>query len=146
MKTMASVARHPIHPMLVPLPIGLWIFSFVCDIFALSTGGTTWEIVASYTMGAGIVGALLAAGPGFVDLFTLPFSRAKRIGIWHMGINLSIVVLYIVNFLWRRHAASAALGPLMLSLFAILLLVASGWLGGEMVYVHGVAVDRVERR
>jgi uncharacterized membrane protein len=146
MMSTASVARHPIHPMLVPLPIGLWIFSFVCDIFALNTGGATWEIVASYTMGAGIVGALLAALPGFIDLFTLPFSRAKRIGILHMGINLSIVVLYIINFLWRGHAASAALGPLMLSLFAILLLAGSGWLGGEMVYVQGVAVEPIQDR
>ena len=30
MRTPASIARHPIHPMLVPIPIGLWIFSLVC--------------------------------------------------------------------------------------------------------------------
>ena len=48
MRTPASIARHPIHPMLVPIPIGLWIFSLVADLF--HTGGSTnaaWTTVAS---------------------------------------------------------------------------------------------------
>src|SRR5690348_7249457 len=73
MQTPASIARHPIHPMLVPIPIGLWIFSFVCDLF--HAGGATaeaWTTVAFYTMAGGIIGALLAALPGLIDLLSLP--------------------------------------------------------------------------
>ena len=38
--TLASFKGHPLHPMLVALPIGLWIFSVVSDlIFKFSFGG-----------------------------------------------------------------------------------------------------------
>ena len=66
MSTPASVARHPIHPILVGFPIGLWVFSVVADlIFYSGWGGALWKDVAFYTLGGGIVGALLAAVPGF---------------------------------------------------------------------------------
>ena len=32
MASPASIARHPIHPMLIVLPLGLWIFSLVSDL------------------------------------------------------------------------------------------------------------------
>jgi uncharacterized membrane protein len=54
MDTPAQVARHPIHPMLVPIPIGLWIFSLVCDgVYHAGWGGGTWKTVALYTMAGG---------------------------------------------------------------------------------------------
>jgi uncharacterized membrane protein len=51
MKSTASVAKHPIHPMLVPLPIGLWIFSFIGDVVFLATGDLTWSTIARYCGG-----------------------------------------------------------------------------------------------
>jgi uncharacterized membrane protein len=56
MSSPASIAGHPIHPMLVPLPIGLWVFSFVADLVALSNGGGGWwPEIAFYTMLGGLV-------------------------------------------------------------------------------------------
>jgi uncharacterized membrane protein len=140
MRTPANIAKHPIHPMLVAIPIGLWIFSFVCDIVPL-LGGTSenWPVVARYTMVGGIIGALVAAVPGFIDMLALPWAT-KRIALMHMAINLTVVALYVVNvYLRARHVESHT--PVWLSFIAILMLVGSGWLGGKMVYVHGVAVD-----
>lgn len=144
MKSKASVARHPIHPMLVPIPIGLWIFSLVCDILLHAKGDPIWSTLALYSMAGGIIGALLAAVPGLIDLLSMSPSPTKKIGIWHMVINLVVVVLYVGNFLLRVESTGpAGSGPFILSILAILLLVVSGWLGGELVYVHGVAVDPV---
>lgn len=141
MRTPASIAGHPIHPMLVPIPIGLWLFSLVCDL--IHAGGSTnpaWATVALYTMGGGIVGALLAAVPGLVDLLFLP-AGPKKTAVAHMAINLTVVALYAVN-LWLRLPSPENPGGLVwLSVLAIGLLVVSGWLGGKMVYVLGVAVD-----
>ncbi|MGH8670100.1 MAG: DUF2231 domain-containing protein [Burkholderiales bacterium] len=146
MRTPASIAGHPIHPMLVPIPIGLWIFSLVCDL--IHAGGSTnpaWSTVALYTMGGGIVGALLAALPGLVDLLSLP-PGPRKTALVHMTINLVVVALYAVN-LWLRLPAPEKPGGLMwLSVLAIGLLVISGWLGGKMVYELGVAVDTDGRR
>lgn len=142
MVSKASFARHPIHPMLVPLPIGLWIFSLFCDLMYLGQRDGIWATFALYTIAGGVVGALLAAMPGLIDLLSLPASRSKQIAVYHMSINLALVALYLVNYLWRTNADPTE-GPLMLSMFAVLLLAASGWLGGELVYVHGVAVEPV---
>ncbi|HVF63438.1 MAG TPA: DUF2231 domain-containing protein [Casimicrobiaceae bacterium] len=139
MATPASIAGHPIHPMLVPLPIGLLVFSFLADLFFLwGAGNPAWVTVALYTMAGGIVGALLAAVFGVIDLVSLPPSKAKRIGIWHMTINLAVVAVFAVS-LWLRVSGSATDRlPVMLSFVGVALLVVSGWLGGHMVYVHGV--------
>src|SRR5215204_5484644 len=97
MKTPASIAGHPIHPMLVAVPIGLWIFSLVCDLVHVSGAlGDSWNIVALYTLAGGIAGALLAAVPGFIDMLSLPWP-IKRTALIHMGINLTVVALYAVN-------------------------------------------------
>lgn len=86
MRTPASLGGHPIHPMRVPLAIGLWIFSFVCDLFMLSGRAGAWPTVALSTMVGGIVGALLAAIPGFMDLLSLP-DGPKKTAIIHMSLN-----------------------------------------------------------
>ena len=138
MRTPASIARHPIHPMLVPIPIGLWIFSLVCDLaHRFGAASPNWEVVAWYTMIGGIIGALAAALPGLVDLVSLP-SHVKRFGIPHMALNLTIVALYVVNAWLRRDGVTDA--AIWLSVIAVVMLGVSGWLGGHMVYVHAAAV------
>jgi uncharacterized membrane protein len=139
MITPARVAKHPIHPMLVPIPIGLWVFSLVCDLVRVS-GGTSpnWEVVAWYSMVGGIVGALVAAVPGFIDMLSLR-SHVKKTALAHMAINLSVVALYVINA-WMRNRGTTDV-TVWLSVLAVAMLGVSGWLGGKMVYVHGVAVE-----
>jgi uncharacterized membrane protein len=138
MKTPASIAGHPIHPMLVAVPIGLWIFSLVCDLVHRSGAlGENWNIVALYTLGGGIAGALLAAVPGFIDMLSLP-GPIKRTALIHMGINLTVVGLYAVNLWLRLHGSTLV----WLSVLGIGLLAVSGWLGGKLVFEHGVGVSR----
>jgi uncharacterized membrane protein len=140
MRATANIAKHPIHPMLVSIPIGLWIFSLVCDLVHL--GGATspnWEIVAWYSMVGGIIGALVAALPGFIDMLALPWGL-KRIALLHMSINLTVVALYVVNA-WLRSRGFDAGSTVLLSVVSVAMLGVSGWLGGKMVHVHGVSVE-----
>src|SRR5262245_31260213 len=139
MRTPANIARHPIHPMLVSIPIGLWIFSLACDLIRVFGGSSpNWQIAAYYTLVGGIVGALVAAVPGFIDMLSLP-AGPKRTALIHMAINLTVVVLYVWNA-WLRKHDGLELG-VWLSALGVGLLAVSGWLGGKMVYVHGIAVD-----
>ena len=57
-----------------------------------------------------------------------------------MGINLSVVVIYVINF-WMRLGNPTRPGLVWLSLLTIVLLVISGWLGGKMVYVYRIGVS-----
>lgn len=145
MRTPASIAGHPIHPMIVPLAIGGFLLSFIFDIVCLATGHLDpWSTVAYYTMIGGIVGALVAAVFGLVDLVSLPAGATKKVALTHMGINLVVVALFAGNA-WLRHAEPSPSGaPFILSVIGIALLVVSGWLGGKMVYEAGVGVSMGE--
>src|SRR6185503_8769463 len=124
-------------------PIALWIFSLVSDlIVVLGLGGPVWKDVAFYTMAGGFVGALAAAAPGYLDYRSLTDSQTSNIAWWHMVINLSIVGLFAVNIIWRVNSEAASTLPVILSIAGVSMLGISGWLGGELVYVHGVGVDR----
>jgi len=140
MASAASVGKHPIHPMLVVFPLGLWVFSLACDVVRLAGAGPAWSTVALYTMVGGIIGAMMAALPGLVDLLTMPPGKPRRLGVWHMVLNVVASAIFIVNALLRASNADATM-PLVLSIVGVVLITAAGWFGGEMVYVHGVGVD-----
>jgi uncharacterized membrane protein len=144
MRTPAQIAGHPIHPMLVAIPIGLWIFSLVCDFIAMRSGTpANWATASFYAMVGGIIGALAAALPGLVDLLSVVrHTPARSTGFTHMGLNLFIVLLYVINasMRWNAHDVAVSGAPLLLSIVSIALLLVSGWLGGKMVYEAGVAV------
>jgi len=142
MKTPASIAGDPIHPMLVPIAIGCFVFSFASALLCLATGNTQlFPTLAYYTMIGGILGALAAAIPGLIDLLSLPPGYTKGVAIKHMSINLLVVAIYVCNA-WLRHGNPTALNlPMILSLVTVLLLLVSGWLGGKMVFEAGVGVD-----
>jgi len=142
MTSPARINGHPIHPILVAFPIGLWVFSLVCDVvYFMGWGGAIWNDVAFYSMAGGIVGALLAAAPGLVDLVSISDPKVKSIGIWHMTINLIIVALFAFNLWLRMGSDPGARVPMALSLLGVILLGVSGWLGGEMVFKHAVGVE-----
>src|SRR4051812_9685344 len=144
MSSPASIRNHPIHPMLVAFPIGLWVFSLVCDIFYhAGSHNELWKEIAFYTLAGGIAGALLAAVPGFIDYLSLTNPRAKQIATTHMVLNLVVVLIFIFNLGVRYNAApSSDMFAVSLTVVGIALMSVSGWLGGSLVYVHHVGVAR----
>jgi len=146
MSSPASIRKHPIHPMLIVFPIGLWIFSFICDVvYHAGSHNPLWKDMAFYTMLGGVVGALLAAIPGFIDYLSIRDVYVRRIATTHMVLNLVVVALFIFN-LGLRFNGSSEMFPVFLSVIAIAILSVSGWLGGSMVYEHHVAVEPVSDR
>jgi uncharacterized membrane protein len=131
--------------MLVAFPIGLWVFAMVCDVVRAAGGNGAWQTVAVYCIAAGIVGALIAAVPGLIDYFSIDEAAMKRIANLHLAVNLGAVVIFAIN-LWLRFRLSAeSYLPLAMSIVGVLALGVGGWLGGEMVYVKGMAVEAVEK-
>ena len=59
MSSPASIKKHPVHPMLVGFPIGLWVFALVCDVVHAVSGSAVWQTVATFCVAGGIAGALL---------------------------------------------------------------------------------------
>jgi uncharacterized membrane protein len=128
--------------MLIPFPIALWTFSCICDlIYVLRFGGMLWKDMAFFSMAGGVIGALMAAVPGYLDYRSLVGPTVRRLGRWHLATNLFIVVLFAVNLWLRLDGQVGDILPFGLSLIGLAMLGISGWLGGELVYVHGVAVE-----
>jgi len=94
-------------------------------------------------MDGGIAGAVLAAVPGLIDLLSMSKSRARVIGIWHLSINVSALVLFAVSFGIGSVNSPGMVAPFVLSIIDVVFIFVSGWLGGEMVYVEGVAIEPV---
>lgn len=144
MSSPASVGRHPIHPMLVVFPIGLWTFSLVCDVIYVFGGREPiWNTVALYTAIGGIIGAALAAVPGLIDYFSIDDPEVRSVGTRHMLVNVTALVIFIIASILRAKGVSAV-APFLLSIAGIVLISIGGWLGGDLVYIRGMAVEPVE--
>jgi len=125
----------------VVFPIALWVFALVCDVASLAAAdGGVWRRLALYSIVGGLIGALAAAVPGLVDLLSLRAPRVRRIGVIHMILNLVAVALFAVNAWLRWGSEDVSRGAIALTAVGVALIGVSGWLGGEMVYVHGVGV------
>lgn len=142
MASPASIKKHPIHPMLIVFPIALFIFSFIADIiYVMAWGRSIWYDIALYTMAGGIIGALLAAMPGFIDYLSITEPRAKRTATAHMVINLIVVAIFALSLYLHISYPPGEYLPIVLSGIGVFLMAISGWLGGELVYVMGVSVE-----
>ena len=141
MKPPASIGKHPIHPMLIVFPIGLWIFSLISDLIFILRQNVLWNDIAFYTMLGGLVGALLAAIPGFIDMFSSEDPTTGKIAWNHMILNITVVAVFGINLYLRMVLQPGVFLPILLSVIGVSLLGFSGWLGGELAYVHGVGVQ-----
>jgi len=132
--------------MLVALPIGLWVFALVCDLLGTAGGDGKWNTVALYCVAAGIVGAAIAAVPGLIDYFSISDPATKRIATFHLLVNSGALILFGIN-LWCRFALPpGSFMPLILSVIGVAGISVGGWLGGELVYIKGMAVDALEHQ
>jgi uncharacterized membrane protein len=142
---LAGPYGHPYHPMLVALPIGVWVASLVFDVASHLSRATALAMGSEWLIAVGIFGALIAGITGFLDLAVIPFGTpASRTANTHMFINLALTFTYAGNFLWRyqTYSAGAPVRPEMIALSAVCVaaLFVSGYLGGKLTYRYGVRV------
>lgn len=142
-RSTASIAGHPLHPMIIPFPVAFFVATLACDIVFVSGGGEGWVTATVWLLGAGLVMAALAAVLGVVDLFGSRQIRDLRDAWLHGGGNVILVLIQLYNWYLRYSDGAAAVLPtgLILSLLSVLILLYTGWKGWEMVYRHHVGVS-----
>jgi uncharacterized membrane protein len=144
MESRAKIFGHPIHPMLIVVPLGLFIGAVVFDALSLWRGSPNLAVVGFWNIAGGIVGGLVAAVFGLIDWLAIPAgTRAKRIGIWHALSN--VLAILIFAFVWWTRYRSGTLEPttglFAIQVGALIVGMVGGWLGGELVDRLGVGVD-----
>jgi uncharacterized membrane protein len=141
-RSTVRIAGHPLHPILVTIPIGLLIGAFITDLAYWLTGWASFAYFSAWLIGAGIIGALIAAAAGFIDFIAEPRIRAMRKAWYHLTGNVAMLALSVANFIVHMRDGAAAVLPAGLTLSAIVtvLLLFNGWMGGEMVFKGRVGV------
>ncbi len=136
--------KHPAHPALVHFPIACWSLASCADGVALFAWPMQLQLLAAVLLAIGCVLGLLAAAAGFVELLKLPEGHpTERTASIHMGFALTSWCLYAGSLFLRieqQHLIAPNVWALLLSGLGLLMLLATGWLGGQLVYRHGVGV------
>ena len=143
MESRAKLFGHPIHPMLIVFPLGLLAMALIFDVVHFVTGQGYWSEIAYWMIAAGVISGLVAAPLGLIDWLANPDgTRAKRIGAWHGGGNLIVLLMYAGSWWLRREAPQ---NPMMLayvlSFGGGIIALFTGWRGGELVDRLAVGVD-----
>jgi uncharacterized membrane protein len=144
MEAKAKLFGHPIHQMVIVLPLGLLIAAWIADLAFFATGlGALAEVGYWNTLG-GIASGLFAAIFGFIDWLAIPLNtRAKSVGAWHAGFNVVVLLLFTGSLLIRHdivgHTATTV--SFACSTAGVILSGVSGWLGGELVNRLGIGVS-----
>ena len=142
---------HPLHPLLVHVPMALWPAALLFDLLSRAGfGGNAMVRTSFFAIGLGLAVALLAVPTGIVDWSGIKREKpAWKIGLWHMILNAVVLILFAINFTLRlgnyREAALVPVAPLVLSIAGTLVLVVSAYLGGRMVYAYGINVARLSK-
>ena len=135
---------HPVHPMLVTIPIGTWTLALGLDLLATlgimrKTGAAQGADVA---LKAGAVSAIAAAATGLAD-WQHTNGRDRRLATVHGLANGIALGLNLVSILLRgqgrRGAGRLASGAGWACMFV------GGYLGGHLVYRRRVGVDHADR-
>jgi uncharacterized membrane protein len=151
MASKASIGGHPIHPMLVPFPLGLWTTSLAADILFYFTRNRSLLLISKFMIAAGCLGAIAAAVPGIIDWLTLQDRDVRKVANWHARLNIVALIVFIIDLYLRMNAGSRWVGykltvPFLLSVVGVILISTSGWLGGELAYRYGVGSAPDENR
>ncbi len=152
MQSKVTIFGHSVHPMLVAFPIAFYsaalasygVYACTDDVFVFRVG-----VVANV---AGVVGAVLAAIPGFIDwAFAIPGGHpAKATGLQHMLVHVFALILFAISawvgFNQWDLAKPSATSLLVLSSVGMAFTLVGGFLGWAMVQKHHMGIDLTERQ
>lgn len=139
-RSTAQIGGHPIHPMLIPFPIVCFIGTLLTDVLYVRNHNAGFATASHWLLIVGLVMAALAALAGLTD-----FLGDKRIqggdAVKHMLANVTAVILEVVNLVLRLNNNDFIVSTgVYISVVVVLILIYSGWKGGDLVFRHGIGV------
>jgi uncharacterized membrane protein len=143
LRSTASIGGHPIHAMLVPFPMVCFVGALVTDIAYWRSMSFMWETFSVWLLTAGLVMAAFAVLAGLIDFVANRRIRELRAAWIHVVGNVLVIVLSLFNVFVHSRDGYTAVVPtgIILSALVVLIMLVTGWMGGEMVYRHRVGVS-----
>ena len=143
-EAVAAIEGHPLHPAIVPLPIGSFVGAFLCDLAYVRTHDRFWARSARLLTGAGLVTGAIAGSLGAIDFTGRREIRSYPAAWVHAGGNAAVLGLGVVSEIIRAkdERGAVARGALAISAASVALLGLTGWLGGELAFRARIGVAR----
>lgn len=144
MESKIKVLSHPLHPLLIPFPLGLLGTAVIFDVLGALLKRPALSQAAHPMIAAGVVSGAQAGLVGTVDWAALPEgTRAKRVATRHGLGNLAVLLIFSLAWLLRR-SRPGSVSPAVMGLELVGLggATVTGWLGGELVNRLGVGVHK----
>jgi uncharacterized membrane protein len=142
LRSTAWIARHPIHPMLVPVPTVCFVGTLLTDLTYWWTADMMWADFSAWLVTVGVIMGWLAALAVLID-----FLGGRLVGdeapAWLRAIGIAVaLVLATLNMLVHTHDAWTSVVPwgLVLSAAVVLTLLFTGWMGGSIGNRRGIGV------
>jgi uncharacterized membrane protein len=140
------IGGHPLHAALSDFPMVLLLLWVALDGTALALGSPLLWMLGRWALIGGTVAAVLAASAGFLDYLAIGESvpRALRTATAHLAVMLSVTCIAAVDLVYRGPALPTGAGRVLHVVALVLVaagLGAGGWLGGHLVFHHGVGVE-----
>jgi uncharacterized membrane protein len=147
-RSTASIGGHPIHAMLVPIPITCFVGTLITDLAYWKTANMQWANFSVWLLTVGLIVSVFVVIAGLIDfLGDRRIRDLKAARIHGIGNAIALVIAIFNAFIHSRDAYTSVVPTgLVLSTITVLILVVTGWNGWTMVYRHGVAVVREEDR
>jgi uncharacterized membrane protein len=142
-RSTAQIAGHPLHPMLVPIPIACFVGTFLTDLAYWKTANLQWAVMSSWMLTVGLIVALLAVIAGLIDfLGDARIRNLRALWIHAVGNALALILSLFNVFIHSRDGYTSVVPTgLILSTLVVLILLVTGWNGWAMVYRHRVGVS-----
>lgn len=144
MESKIKVLSHPLHPLMIPFPLGLLGMAVIFDILGALLKRPALSQAAHPMIAAGVVTGVQAGVVGAVDWAALPEgTRAKSVATQHGLGNLAVLLLFALAWALRRNRPATVSPAVMgLELAGLGGATVTGWLGGELVNRLGVGVHK----
>lgn len=131
---------HPLHPVLVTVPLGAWTTTLLLDLVWLSDEDEGIARASDMTMWLGLAGAGASAVTGATNWVDTD-GPEQRTGMLHALLNSGVTVLNLTSALLRLVGQRRS--AITLSTTAYAIATYSAYLGGELSYSTAIGVNHV---
>lgn len=135
---------HPFHAMSVAFPVALTFCAFGADALYWLSGELFWARAAIWAAGTAFLFGLAAGATGTAELLMVPGIRIRAAAWTHFVIAVLLLSLLGANWGYRLGGYEAAVLPygILLSGFNVLVVMATGWHGGKLVFDYRLGTSK----